>query len=176
MAGTRPSPLAVPLREVCAARKSARQPSVNSSPVARTSRPASKTCRHARQHTQKKTEPTAPLWMASQVRGERFKKKSPPPSAGLSHCGPGMRPSAENTASASSTRHSSALLSTDGTTGQECDLWFCPPLTERAPGAMRCGAAGLEHMIVCMAKGDWSNAMKKKEKKRKKAFWVSVLM
>lgn len=47
-------PLTVPLREVCVALKSApvvRQPSFNSSPVARSAGSAFKTCRHARQHT-----------------------------------------------------------------------------------------------------------------------------
>lgn len=44
--------------------------------------------------------------------------------AGLSHCGPGMRPSVENMESVLSHRTAQSL-STDGTTEQECDLWFC---------------------------------------------------
>lgn len=93
----------VPLRGLWATKKSpvVRQPSFNSSPVARRVCSADRSAITRKKKTNKKktnSEPTAPLWMASQVWGERRKKKSPPPSTGLSHCGPGRRPSAENTA------------------------------------------------------------------------------
>lgn len=77
------------------------------------------THKHTRQHTRRRK-----IWAyCSALDCEPSLRQSPQPSTGLSNCGPGMHPSVENMETV--LPHCTAQpLSTDGTTEQECDLWF----------------------------------------------------
>lgn len=82
------------------------------------------TRRHAQTHTHTRRRKIGAYCSALDC--EPSLRQSPQASTGLSNCGPGMHPSVENMETV--LPHCTAQpLSTDGTTEQECDLWFSFP-------------------------------------------------
>lgn len=89
-------------------------------------------------------------------------RQSPQPSTGLSNCGPGMHPSVENMETV--LPHCTAQpLSTDGTTEQECDLWFSFSHGTSFPMKSGRGFAGLPNSNKwahdCLHGKDWFNTI-----------------
>lgn len=78
------------------------------------------TCKHAQTHTHANWHIGA---CCSALDCKPSLRQSPQPSTGLSNCGPGMHPSVENMETVLP-HYTARPLSTDGTTEQECDLWF----------------------------------------------------